>query len=225
MVRFGFRLPFLILLAGGIFASLGCSRTKYRIEADREVYAAIAERNGDARWHTADYSIDADPRSRYFDPYHPDRSPLPPDDPASHRYMHCVDGKKGWSHWHDNGERLEIENPSWAEELPQYAEQTDNGELKLDVESSLRLAYIHSPQHQSQLETLYLSSLDVTAERFRLGSQYFGGYDIAYQHRGKLVPAGLEFDSTSGRYVITQPSTRAEINRVTVGTTGTENPT
>ena len=28
----------------------GCSRTKYRLQADREAYHAIAERNVDPRW-------------------------------------------------------------------------------------------------------------------------------------------------------------------------------
>jgi hypothetical protein len=85
----------------------GCSRTKYRLQADREAYHVIAERNVDPRWCVADYSIEIDPRSRYFDPCDPDRPPMPPDDPASHQYMHFVDGMKGWKHWHRNGDRIE----------------------------------------------------------------------------------------------------------------------
>ena len=30
-----------------------------------------------------------------YDPFDPDCEPMPPDDPASHRYMECVDCKKG----------------------------------------------------------------------------------------------------------------------------------
>ena len=157
-----------LLLAAVVFAASGCSRTKYRLQADLEAYDVIAERNCDPRWSAADYSIETDPRSRYFDAYDPDHSPMPPDDPASHEYMRLVDGKKGWKHWHDNGDRIELENPAWREALGEYVEIGEDGAIKLDVESALRLAYVHSPSHQRQLETLYLSALDVTAERFRL---------------------------------------------------------
>ncbi|MCZ6855862.1 MAG: hypothetical protein O7G86_18260, partial [Gammaproteobacteria bacterium] len=77
----------------------------------------IAERNGDPRWQVDDYSIDIDPRSRYFDPYDPDRPPMPRDDPASHEYMRLVHRIKGWKHWEDNGHRDELENPAWRESL------------------------------------------------------------------------------------------------------------
>jgi len=62
----------------------------------------------------------------------------------------------------------------------------EDGSLKLNVDSALKLAYLHSPSHQSQLETLYLSALDVTTERFRLDTQFFGGYDAKYNHNGSL---------------------------------------
>lgn len=155
----------------------GCSRMKYRLQADSEAYDAIAERNYDPRWQAADYSIDIDPRSRYFDPYSPDCSPMPQDDPASHQYMQMVDGIKGWKHWYDNGERMELENPAWQDALAEYVDSTPDGAIKLNVETALELAYVHSPSQQSQLETLYLAALDVTAERFRLDTQFFGGYD------------------------------------------------
>ena len=77
----------LLLLASVVIVANGCSRTKYRLQADREAYDVIAERNADPRWCAPDYSIEIDPRSRYFDPYDPDCSPMPPDDPTSHQYM------------------------------------------------------------------------------------------------------------------------------------------
>ena len=65
-------------------------------------------------------SIEIDPRSRYFDEYDPDHSPMPPDDPVAHDYMHLVNRKEGWAHWHDDGERTELENPRWREVLAEY---------------------------------------------------------------------------------------------------------
>ncbi|MDP6717961.1 MAG: hypothetical protein QGF59_04890, partial [Pirellulaceae bacterium] len=167
----------------------------------------------------ADYDIDIDPRSRYFDPYDPDHSPMPQDDPVSHDYMHLANGMKGWKHWHDNGERIELENPAWQEALAEYVDTTEDGSVKLDVDSALRLAYVHSPFHQRQLETVYLSSLDVTAERFLLDTQFFGGYDTRYTHNGSLIPPGLSYSTLLKRFVITPAfeGDGLENNRLTVG--------
>jgi len=174
-----------------LLACVGCSRQHYRVQADREVHDLIAEKSSDPRWAVEDFCIDIDPRSRYHDSYDPDRPPMPPDDPASHQYMHCVACKKGWPHWHDNGDRIELENPMWRAELAQYAPMNDKGEVVLDVDTALKLAYLHSPDFQSQLETLYLSALDVSTERFRLDTQFFGGNATTYAHSGGLTPPRL----------------------------------
>lgn len=195
----------------------GCTRSKYRVQADGEAYKTIAERNGDPRWHTRDYDINIDSRSRYFDPFDPDCPPLPPDDPTSHQYMHCVDGMKGWKHWHDNGTRQTLENPLWKDQLAEYVSLNDEGEVELNIDSSIRLAYIHSPSHQNQLETLYLSALDVSTERFRLDTQFFGGYGTNYVHQGDLIPPALRLEPALGRYVVNPAIDGAESNRLTVG--------
>jgi len=178
-----------VLLVFVVIAAGGCSRTgrtEYRLQADREAYGVIAERNVDPRWQAADYSIEIDPRSRYFDPHDPDRPPMPEDDPASHQYMQLVDGMKGWKHWNDNGIRAELENPRWRDALAEYVKVGKDGAVKLNIDSALQLAYIHSPSHQGQLETLYLSALDVTTERFRLDTQFFGEYGATYDNNRTL---------------------------------------
>ncbi|GIS58479.1 MAG: hypothetical protein CM1200mP2_07040 [Planctomycetaceae bacterium] len=185
--------------------------------ADRDAYDVIAERNADPRWRADAYDIDMEPRSRYFDPHDPDRSPMPLDDPTSQQYMREVNGMAGWEHWNDNGLRSNLENPTWKETLGEDAELTESGELILNVDSSVQLAYVHSPTHQEQLETLYLSALDVTAERFRLDTQYYGGFGTAFAHNGSLDPSGLSYDAASGKYVVSGPSRGIESNRLTVG--------
>lgn len=207
----------IVLLIAASLPVWGCSRRQYRLAADREVYHTIAERNGDPRWSVDDVSVRMDPRSRYYEPYDPDRPPMPPDDPAAHRYMHCVDGMRGWEHWDDFGFRPQLENPQWKSAIAEYAPLDDDGNVRLDLPTALQLAYIHSPEHQRQLETLYLSSLDVTTERFRFDVQYFGGYDVTYSHDGSLVPATLTYDSILNRYVITRPTQGIESNRLTIG--------
>ena len=215
-----------LLLSTLAVAASGCSRLKYRTQADRDAYGVIAERNGDPRWNAPTVKIDLDPCSRYFDPYDPDRPPMPLDDPASQQYMKIVDGKRGWKHWGDNGFRRELENPEWKNALVSYVETDDEGALKLDVDSAVKLAYVHSPQHQRQLETLYLTALDVSGERFRLDTQFFGGYDANYTHNGSLVPAALAYDNAAGKFVVTQPVDvdGLETNRLTVGRPSVGNP-
>ena len=204
----------LLVMACAALAVGGCSRTKYRLQADRQAYDVIAERNVTEQWCVEDYGIELDRRSRYFDPYDPDCSPMPQDDPTSHQYMHCVAGMKGWKHWHDNGQRTELENPAWVDALPEYVDITEDGAVELTQDSALRLAYMHSPSHQNQLETLYLSALDVTAERFRLDTQFFGGYDARYAHSGALIPPGLRSPAIEG----------ADSNLLTVGRPFAGNP-
>ncbi len=216
------RLASVVMMA--MVVAVGCTRSKYRVAADNEAYHTIAERNGDPRWRTRDYSIDIDSRSRYYDNYSADCPPMPMDDPAAHRYMECVDGMKGWPHWDENGYRDALENPLWQARLSEYVDVNDDGEVKLDVDSALRLAYVNSPTHQNQLETLYLSSLDVTTERFRLDTQFFAGYGTNYIHQGELIPPALRFEPTVGRYVINPAIDGVESNRLTVGRPFAGNP-
>ena len=206
------------LLVGGGISGCAKSRQQYQHAADREVGSAIAERNYDPRWHTASFGIRMSPESRFFDPYNENCPPSPHDDPASHRYMKLVDGMKGWSHWDDYGLRASLDNPNWEDSLGQYGQKNAAGDYVLNLDSAVELAYTHSPQNQTQLETLYLSALDVTRERFRLDTQFFGGLGVFYRHNGNVVPAALQYDGLSGNYIITEPFEGIEGNRVTVGT-------
>ena len=178
----------LALLAGG---AAGCTRGRYYTQADREVSTLLAEKSCDPRWAVpVNYNVRQDERSRFYDTYNQIFPPMPPDDPTSHRYMHCVDGKKGWPQWHNNGDRTTLDNPEWRARIAEVVELTDAGAIKLTLESAIRLAYLNSLDWQDQLETLYLSALDVSTERFRFDVQIFGGNDTAYANRGSLNAAG-----------------------------------
>lgn len=169
----------------------GCTREKYFRRADREVKGLLEEKSDDPRWALPeDYTVCMDPRSRYWDPYDAVRPPMPEDDPASHRFMHWVDSKKGYCRWHADGDRPELENPCWRERLGEYVTLTDDNKVKLSLESAVALARIHSPDYQEQLETLYLSALDVSTERFRFDVQFYGGNETTFHHQGRLRPGG-----------------------------------
>ena len=68
--------------------------------------------------------------------------------------------------------------------------------------------------------------MDVTVERFRLDTQFFGGYDTRYVHNGSLIPAGLGFSPLLRRFVLTPKinAPGAENNRLTLGRPTGANP-
>ncbi len=152
--------------------TMGCHRAHYRVQADAEAYALLDEKAAHL-CEPVDGPLRIEParESRMFDPFDPDRQPMPVDDPASHRYMACVDGRRGYPLWHVNGQTNAAESPDWWQFLP----LDENGVLVLDSEMAVRLALLHSPDYQRQLEQLYLSALDVSSERFRFDTQFFGG--------------------------------------------------
>jgi len=178
----------LLLLAGTLLpAAAGCSRAYYRRQADREVYGLTGRAASDPRWQLDDYCINPSPQSRMFDRTNPDFPPMPPDDPASHRLMHCVDCKRGWPCWHRNGDTRWVENPCWMRYLP----VDETGAVALDRESAMELALLHSREYQLELEDLYLSALDVTYQRFRFDVQFFGTHKTTYTADGPDRSGGV----------------------------------
>ncbi len=178
---FDFALALALLLT-----SAGCTRTFWRGRADREVAYLVAEKSNNPRWAVpAGFNLNIDPRSRFYDPTNPDHPPLPPDDPYSHVYMHRVDGKRAAPWWHINGELPQLPNPGWRQRLAEYCEMTPEGAVKLDLPGALALSYIHQPLHRTQLETLYLSALDVSAERFRFNLQFYPGSSLSFLRAGQ----------------------------------------
>jgi hypothetical protein len=165
-------------------APAGCSRYDHVRDADEQAYRLVAEKSDDPRWAQPDFAVEIDPRSRYFDPYDHISPPMPPDDPASHWYMQRVDGKKHYSYWDQYGSRPDLENPGWECELPDYVEMNAEGKIRLGLEEAVRLAIIHRPDYQQQFETVYLSALDVSTERFRFDTQFFGSFFSGYENRG-----------------------------------------
>jgi len=194
-----------IFLLGGmaclvlILPQFGCTRSYYRQQADQEVMEVVAEKSFDERWALPCFNIEMDPSSRIYDPYDPDRPPMPPDDPDSHQFMHNIDGKKGYKKWHDNGSIELLENPFWRGCLGEHVQITPDGKIKLNLEDAVRLSIMHSSRYQEQRETLYLSALDVSTERFRFDVQFFGGADTTFLHLGSETPFGESNTLTLGR--------------------------
>ena len=172
-----------------------CTRAKYRYKTNQEAYYLIDEKIAQSCEKTAPYRIEVDPTSRMFDPFNPDRPPMPEDDPVSNRFMRMVDRKKGYPLWEANGRTNTAENPQWWSYLP----LDERGVLVLDVNEAVRMALKHSPAYQQAQETLYLSALDVSSERFLFDSQFFGGWRGQYTNNGSArSTVSSQFDTGTG---------------------------
>lgn len=149
--------------------SFGCHRSYYRRQADADATRLIQEKSLDPHWSLPNYTIQIDADSRMFDPFSVDHPPMPPDDPSAAEYMQTVDGKPAFPRWHANGDTPFVDNPQWLELLP----VDEDGLLTMDMNRAVEMALKHSPTYQRQLETLYLSALDVSLQRFDLEAQFF----------------------------------------------------
>ena len=174
----------LFAFAAGLSGNAGCTRQHYRLKADREIHSVLKQGNNDSRWKVDAPKVIPDAASRMYDPYHPDKEPMPCDDPAAHKKMHFVDGKRGSKHWHDDGDTPHVENPHWR----QFLLVNDKGEVPLDKEKAVELARLHSPEYQTILENLYLSAMNVSRERFRYDVQFYGNGFLNYGVAGGREP-------------------------------------
>ncbi|MGE3244012.1 MAG: MarR family transcriptional regulator, partial [Pirellulales bacterium] len=204
----------LVLLAATTFLS-GCTRSYYRKQADEEVNCIIDHKAEAVGADPTGLHIDIDPRSRMFDPDDPDCPPMPPDDPISHELMHCIDCKPGAPCWRHAPHTPYADNPTWEEYLP----QNDKGQVVLDLQGAVQMALLQSTDYQQQLETLYLSSLDVTFERFRFDTQYFGGSSIFFTSDGPQR-TGTGFGSSELEVSPLRPASPLRAQKLT--TTGGE---
>ncbi len=185
----------LVVIASLAVAAAGCNRAHYRRQADREAYCLVERGSTDPRWPVEDFTIEPDPRSRFFDAHNPDRPPMPPDDPISHQLMRCVDGKQGWPYEECYGTTSFIENPDWEKYLP-YGE---DGTIVLNRQTAVEVALLHSREYQQELEDLYLSALEVTFQRFRFDAQFFGGNSTFFTTEGPLGGRAADSNTLSTR--------------------------
>ena len=191
-------ITWLVLGSMSIPGLSGCSRQFWRKQADKDTYNAIAEKLNNPHWEVPRMELTPDPRSRFYDPYDPDKEPLPPDDPAAHEFMHCVNGKKGYKGWHKLGTSFAIENPQWLQPYGIQMKGVDPVEghaqlqlLRVNLPQTMDLASIHSREYQSNIEDLYLAALTLTAERFQLGVRYL------YPGVGGKAEPGVDFSNSS----------------------------
>lgn len=170
--------------------AVGCTRSDYRQRADREANRLVQEKNC-PQWAVNDINVYSDPRSRFYDPFDPDRPPKPVDDPCSGAIMDRIYGPRGMRRWTKDGVTSTLTNPMWETLLPTYVPTTPDGKIILDLPTVNTLARLHSRNYQTNLEEIYLSALDVAFERFRFDVQFFGGNTTLFATNGNEATAVL----------------------------------
>ncbi|WP_345326883.1 hypothetical protein [Novipirellula rosea] len=182
-----------LLLSNIILSSVGCHRQYYRKQADCEANMLLDEKSQHiSRPPNMALRIDVDRRSRMFNPFDLDFQPIPTDDPSSYEYMQCVDDRRGYPLWEASGVTNTAESPDWWQFLP----LDEDGVLVLNAENAVRIALLHSPEYQAQLEELYLAALDVSNQRFQFDTQFFGGAQTFLTADGRRRSGGGGNSST-----------------------------
>ena len=159
-----------------------CSRHWFRKKADCEAYNAISEKGG----YLDSGSIYPGSASRLHDPFSVDQPPLPPDDPASNALMRQVDCKPGYPCWGKFGTIDQIESQTYLQALPEES----GGEVTLNLQDAIRVARVNSRSYQTNLETLYVSALNVTLQRFQFDHQFFARTAANQDFRGRNFAGG-----------------------------------
>jgi outer membrane protein TolC len=184
----------LLLLSGCALA--GCSRSYYRQQADAETYPIVSQRVLSPAFDIGRTRLEPAPNSRLADPFNPDATPKPPDDPAAAVFMANPYRFRGARTWGRYGYADAIEPPGWEEALALRA----NGTLKLDQNSSVEIALANSREYQTALEDVYLSALALTLNRFEFDSQWFAVQGVNYARVGaSSLPTESNTLTTDGR--------------------------
>lgn len=165
-------------------AASGCSRDKYRTDADKEVYGllnTVGKSADEKYWDMNGFTLAESSKSRYANRYNPDAQPSPVDDQTAARLLNDVEGRKGREKWSANGFAQSVENESWRDTLP---EPNEDGEIVVDQKVAFDLALLHSPDYRNALENVYLAALNVTAERYAFDVKFYGGSSLFYRNDG-----------------------------------------
>lgn len=172
----------LLLLAGSLaaLALAGCTRSFYRLWADRETYPIVVERYVFPEYDIGRIDITPAPESRLYDPSNPDHSPRPPDDPAAAVFMARPNGMKGARIWNHDGVSDRIEPEGWEAAL----QRDDKGVVKLNQDRAVEVALLNSREYQTALEAVYLAALGLTLDRFEFDLHWFGRNGTFLTHFG-----------------------------------------
>ena len=148
----------------------GCSRSWHRERADADAYCLIGSRQIDPLWRIPDRTVEADPKSRLADSNCPDCGPKPLDDEAADQFTRCPRARNNGRYYDQIPTDPVLDDLHWVQFLP----RNEDGTVVLTQETVVQIALLHSRDFQTQVESLYLSGLSLSSQRFAFETQFFG---------------------------------------------------
>ena len=127
-----------------ITALAGCSPQKYIFSADKDAICLINNASQDERWLITDYRFLPDPDSRLYMDYYQETPCQPQDDPASHEYMKCVNGYRGWKGWDKYGYETTTDSRNWLKYM-----ESENGVVGTEIQSGSSAVLFHLVDNQN----------------------------------------------------------------------------
>ena len=149
----------------------GCTRSDFRVRADRDAYKLLKSRQSDWRWELPGRTVEPLPASRMADHNSQDCPPLPPDDPAAAEYMRQPYHSRPVKYWDKRTKAGTIDSQHWLSQLP----IGENGKVEITRDLSVDLALVHNREFQARVEALYNAALGLSANRFEFDLNWFGG--------------------------------------------------
>jgi outer membrane protein TolC len=160
-----------MLIVAILLGMSACSRSWHRQRADCDAYRLIGSRQVDSLWRIPDRTVEAEPESRLSDPNCADCGPKPLDDEAADRFTRCPDARNNGKYYDRIPTDPVLDHQHWIHHLP----RNENGKVVLSEQTVVQIALLHSRDFQTQVESLYLSGLNLASQRFEFQTQWFGG--------------------------------------------------
>jgi hypothetical protein len=210
-MRFDVRLRFSLVFVLSLGVLLpGCTRRFYREQADRQVEEVLTEKDRDP-WKIEDWHVYPDPLARFGDPTNPDRPPMPFDDPGAHNLSPnpqrpgkagCGDSEgtgyldliRTWDAINRTDPAANVQPAPMSSALPPATQtggtqaqvlRSDVQPYRLTFDQACELALLNSRIYQDRRESLYLSALAVTLQRFSFAAQFFAAETFFREYSGR----------------------------------------
>jgi hypothetical protein len=175
--------PFISIAFCMVFFLLGCSRKIDPKTADMEVRNLLQD--------VPNFDWQPDPSSRLNFTELNELPPPPKDDEDARKLTERIQKDGAFT---DGNLSETLDSGKWKKSL----NLENNRTVHLDLTSSMELALRHSREYQEQKESLYLSALGVTLERFRLGPVPFAKASAKVTQEVGEEPADLTNRTTAG---------------------------
>ena len=204
------RMPLAMVLAWLavlVILAPGCTRRFFRQRADRDVGILLEEKVDQAQWPITNYWVYPHPYARFADLWgNPDHPPMPPDDPGAWLLSPRPQRPKVIAQLEGSGYLDVLDEYDAANRAIMQAEGRAEPDEELvpaagarfvrkqpfliNFDQALELAVFNSREFQASRESLYLTALPVTLQRFNFLPQFLATQTAIREWSTQQYPGG-----------------------------------